>query len=497
MNIQQAKEQVRKTCIAYLTKDEFGDYIVPTETQRPVFLLGAPGVGKTAIVSQVAQELGIGLVDYSMTHHTRQSAIGLPVIEKRTFGGKQFTVSEYTMSEIIAAVYNDIEVNKNAEGILFLDEINCVSETLTPAMLRFLQSKIFGGHKVPAGWVVVCAGNPPEYNRCAHTFDIATLDRLKRVEVEPDYQAWRTWAACTNTHPAVLSFLDLRPDCFYHVETKGKTQNFVTARAWSDLSTMMRLYDHHNLEIDESLAAHYLQTPAIAKEFSTYYALFATYEKKYRIQDILAGTHDAALLDTATQANFDERACVGSLLVDAMTTLAEPAVLEQRALRTVRPLLEHALHLTAQKEDAAVFLQHESERIEAELMSNALRYRDNAHARFVQNRTKALLEDIAAQLRVRTENQEACIVEVFDALLASQNKRLAQAAHAMDAGISFIARAWGEENELVLCLSAITTHPVLSDVIAEHGCDAYFAHQDLLMMDTRKMQLKKRLEELM
>lgn len=55
------------------------------------------------------------------------------------------------MSEIIAAVYDSIEQTGHAEGILFLDEINCVSETLTPAMLQFLQYKVFGRHKVPEG----------------------------------------------------------------------------------------------------------------------------------------------------------------------------------------------------------------------------------------------------------------------------------------------------------------------------------------------------------
>lgn len=497
MNIQEAKEQVRRACIAYLTKDEFGDYIVPTETQRPVFLLGAPGVGKTAIVAQVARELGIGLVDYSMTHHTRQSAIGLPIIEKRTFGGKECSVSEYTMSEIIASVYEDIETNGNTEGILFLDEINCVSETLAPAMLRFLQSKVFGGHKVPDGWVVVCAGNPSEYNKSARTFDIATLDRLKRVEIEPDYQAWRSWAATQGTHPTVMSFLDLRPDCFYQVETKGKTQHFVTARAWSDLSTMMRLYDHHGLTIDESLVSHYIQLPSVAKEFSTYYALFANYEEKFRIKDILLGNIDEELTNVAKAANFDERASLVSLLVDSMTANAESAVLEQRALRFVRPILENVLKQDADTADKSDILKRECENIEEDLHKNALYYRSDHHARFVRNRALAILKDIAAKINLAEKTADECIISEFDSLLSTQDGKLEQASSAMNSGITFLAQTYGKENELVLCLSAITANPILADVIAEYGCDAYFANQELIMMDVRRTKLKKRLNELM
>ena len=89
MNIKEAKEQIRYAMKAYFTKDEFGNYVVPVERQRPVFLMGPPGIGKTAIMEQIAQELDVALVSYSMTHHTRQSALGLPFIEKKVFDGRK------------------------------------------------------------------------------------------------------------------------------------------------------------------------------------------------------------------------------------------------------------------------------------------------------------------------------------------------------------------------------------------------------------------------
>ena len=186
MNIKQAKEQLINTVRAYLAKDSFGRYIIPQHKQRPVFLMGPPGIGKTEIMSQIASELGIGLLSYSMTHHTRQSALGLPIIKQKEYGGEKYDASVYTMSEIIASIYDLMKASGATQGILFLDEINCVSETLTPVMLQFLQYKVFGGKRLPDGWIVVTAGNPPEYNRSVHEFDIATWDRLKRIDVEPD-----------------------------------------------------------------------------------------------------------------------------------------------------------------------------------------------------------------------------------------------------------------------------------------------------------------------
>ena len=141
MNIKEATIHIKNTIIAYLEKNDNGSFFIPVEKQRPVFLYGPPGIGKTAVMEQIANELGIGLVSYSMTHHTRQSAIGLPFITKKKFGEEEYDVSEYTMSEILASVYDYIEETGKKEGILFLDEINCVSETLAPfASSAFIKS---------------------------------------------------------------------------------------------------------------------------------------------------------------------------------------------------------------------------------------------------------------------------------------------------------------------------------------------------------------------
>ena len=111
MTIKDAKEQIKNAMLAYFTKDEFGNYVIPIERQRPVFMIGPPGIGKTAIMQQIAQELDVGLVSYSMTHHTRQSALGLPFIVHKTYRGQEYDVSKYTMSEILSSVYDRIEHN--------------------------------------------------------------------------------------------------------------------------------------------------------------------------------------------------------------------------------------------------------------------------------------------------------------------------------------------------------------------------------------------------
>ena len=289
MTIKQAKEYIKSTVNLYLKKDEFGEYRIPVVRQRPIFLLGAPGVGKTAVMEQIAQELGIALVSYSMTHHTRQSALGLPFIEEKEYEGKNYRVSEYTMSEIIASIYDVMRESGIKEGILFLDEINCVSETLAPSMLQFLQYKVFGKHKVPEGWVIVTAGNPPEYNKSVREFDVVTMDRLKVLDVEAEYSVWKEYAQEQGIHNVITSYLELKKEHFYRIETTVKGRSYVTARGWEDLSQILYLYEEEGLTADETLIGQYLRNDRIVKEFTAYYDLYNKYKKNYHVEDILAG----------------------------------------------------------------------------------------------------------------------------------------------------------------------------------------------------------------
>ena len=123
--IGQAKEKVKRAVSAYLRKGKGGNYIIPKVNQIPLYLFGAPGIGKTAAAHQAAEELGVGFVSFSLTHLTRNSLLGLPVISE--LNGIRYT--EFTMSEIIAEVVK-AESRGFKEGILLLDEFNCVSETI-------------------------------------------------------------------------------------------------------------------------------------------------------------------------------------------------------------------------------------------------------------------------------------------------------------------------------------------------------------------------------
>ena len=315
MNIKQAKTQIRNTLRAYLARDEYGAYRIPPMRQRPVLLMGPPGIGKTQIMEQIASEEQVGLVSYTITHHTRQSAMGLPFIEKRVYGGETYTVTEYTMSEIIGAVHALMENTGIREGILFLDEINCVSETLAPMMLQFLQNKTFGNQRLPEGWLIVAAGNPPEYNKSVRDFDVVTLDRVKRIDVTEDFAVWKEYARQKGLHGAVVSYLDIKKENFYRIENTPEGLQFATARGWEDLSELLYVYEDLGIEADESLVVQYVQMPALARDFMNYLRLYNKYRQVYHVEDILQGRAPAVTKTEFAAAPFDEKLAVMGLLL--------------------------------------------------------------------------------------------------------------------------------------------------------------------------------------
>lgn len=321
MNIQEAKDCVRDAVSAYLDTDAGGSYIIPRARQRPIVVMGAPGLGKTAIMSQVAAELGIGYVGYAMTHHTRQSAIGLPMIENRTFGGETVPITRYTMSEIIASVYDAIENQGKRQGILFIDEVNCVSETLSAAMLDLLQNKKFGPHRIPDGWVLVAAGNPPEFNSSAREFDIATLDRIRLIEVEADAEVWIRYAMSSGIHDAVTYYLQVKPRNLLVIENTPSGPEFATPRAWEDLSMVLKEHDRLGLDADVNLISQYIRSPDIAAEFKRYLDFHRKYSEENDVDAILDGTssEDPGFAD----AGPEEKLSVISVIIGALNSAAE------------------------------------------------------------------------------------------------------------------------------------------------------------------------------
>lgn len=306
VSIREAKRYVKESVQIYLEKDENGRYRIPQNKQRPLCLIGPSGIGKTEIAKQVAEECDIGFVSYSLTHHTRQSAVGLPSIVMREYDGMEYEATEYTVSEIVDAVYQYAEYDCT-EGILFVDEVNCVSETMSAVMLQFLQNKCFGTHMIPEGWIIVAAGNTPEYNHSVREFDAVTCDRLRIIYLKPDIEAWMEYADKQGIHPVITSFLRNCSDSFYTMVRKGKEQRIVTARGWEDLSNILKSCERMGYQIDKPLIEQFIQCEETANSFFNYYELYQKFLEENELERLYQGGDVSGLIEQLRGADFQIR----------------------------------------------------------------------------------------------------------------------------------------------------------------------------------------------
>ena len=493
MNIKQAKEQIRNTLRAYFSRDELGNYRIPAVRQRPVLLIGPPGIGKTQIMEQIAAEENVGLVSYTITHHTRQSAIGLPFIEKRVYNGVEHTVTEYTMSEILGSVYELMEKTGLREGILFLDEINCVSETLAPMMLQFLQCKTFGNQKLPEGWLIVAAGNPPEYNRSVRDFDVVTLDRVKHITVEEDYPVWKEYALRKGLHGAVISYIDLKKENFYRIENSAEGMQFVTARGWEDLSEILYAYEALGITPDTELAVQYLQMPSVARDFTNYYALYNKYRQVYHIDDILHGHVPKVSVSEFAAAPFDEKLAVMGLL---LSRLGEAARETRRQDALTVALYDASVAVRSRLPEAPA----ESLRDIVAVRRATLKRAANAGQEDREQKTlrQAEINRLEEYIKALDDNLESeKQMDTVRALFSEDTERRESLANEtglmFDNAFRFLEDAVGPSQELVLFVTEITAGYDTSWFVGEFGCDAYFRHNRELLFDVTRQNILDRL----
>lgn len=478
MNIREAKQQIKNTAEAYFAKED-GQYLIPFERQRPLFLSGPPGIGKTSIMAQIADEMGVGFLSYSMTHHTRQSALGLPYIVEKEYKGKKMSVSEYTVSEIIGSVYDMIEETGIDEGILFLDEINCVSETLTPVMLQFLQYKVFGRHRLPEGWMIVTAGNPVAYNRSAREFDVVTMDRLKVMDIEPDFEAWKEYSLNTGTHSVVINYLELHKDHFYSIAYKDGERSYVTARGWSDLSDMIQAYEKLQIDVEEEMICQYIHDQNVADSFYAYFSLYRKYRMSYPVLKILHGEADNEIIELAENASFDERLTVLKMLEEEPFKDMAAVMQKNHALQVLYPMLKQ---------------WKESGNIEKEI--NAFRQqekRDERRGILTKGKRKEYKMILSFLDQVSTFD-EAKIQ--FQNLVSKNNEQAEMIKESLQNLFSFVEKAWNEGPQMLILVTDMTVNEKTALFLAKYGCNAYFKHYQKLNLEQSRISIQNKFSKI-
>ncbi|MBQ7650831.1 MAG: hypothetical protein IJS15_07720 [Victivallales bacterium] len=191
----------------------------------PMMVWGAPGLGKSSILQQAAEDLGIGFIDVRLAQREPVDIRGLPVPGD---DGVKWLVS------------SDWPRDPASRGIILFDEITAADRSLQVAAYEFILDRRLGElYRVPDGWYICAAGNRTEDRAVAATMSSALANRFMHVELGEDVESWIAWARMHDIRPEVMGFIRFRPETLFRQKNENLERGWPTPRAWERVSRML------------------------------------------------------------------------------------------------------------------------------------------------------------------------------------------------------------------------------------------------------------------
>ena len=201
-----------------------------------LFIWGAPGIGKTEILRQVADNLGCVVIEFHLATIDPTDFRGVPKIEDVV--GKGRSEDERTVSKIPAVFPTDNGPNDKG-GIMFFDELNRAKSVVLSAALPLCLGGRIGEYELPSKWIVVAAGNRPEdIGMGVTTIEPALANRFQHVNYAPTKDSWIKWAVKKdNINPSLIAFLNFNKQYFHKLMEDDETPNWASPRSWEQASS--------------------------------------------------------------------------------------------------------------------------------------------------------------------------------------------------------------------------------------------------------------------
>ncbi len=247
-----------------VTPSQLMDFLLNVAVVRPVFVWGPPGIGKSSLVTQFAEQLGLDCVSLLGSQLAPEDLIGVPQV--------QDGVSRFCPPAQIA---------RSAPYCLFLDELNACSHEVQKAFYSLIHERRIGEYHLPEGSIVIGAGNRAQDSAIVKPMSSALLNRMVHIHLQVSFRDWLAWARQNGIHPQVLAYLELRPDHLWSAPPKHE-EPFSTPRSWHMLSDALHQFgDAVKDDEFEALAygtltpQHAAQLKAFVKQTRSRFALHA------------------------------------------------------------------------------------------------------------------------------------------------------------------------------------------------------------------------------
>jgi ATPase family associated with various cellular activities (AAA) len=198
--------------------------------QRPVFLWGPPGIGKSDLVAQIARELNGAIIDFRLSIRQPTDIMGIPFFNKEK-GVMDWAPPIDLPSAEFAAQYPVV--------VLFLDELNAAAPAVQAAAYQLVLNRRVGQYQLPDNVVMVAAGNRESDKGVTYRMPAPLANRFVHLELRQDFQTWCDWAVLNQIHQDVVGYLTFAKGDLFDFSTQSSSRAFATPRSWTFLSDLL------------------------------------------------------------------------------------------------------------------------------------------------------------------------------------------------------------------------------------------------------------------
>ena len=200
------------------------------KVQRPLFLWGPPGIGKSELVEGITRELGGLMIDLRLGQMEPTDIRGIPFYNK-DIGKMDWAEPVELPDETTASQYPVV--------VLFLDELNSAAPSVQSAAYQLILNRRIGKYKLPDNVVMVAAGNRESDKGVTYRMPTPLANRFIHQEMKVDFASWQEWAVNNNVHKDVVGYLSFAKQDLYDFDAKSASRAFATPRSWTFVSQLL------------------------------------------------------------------------------------------------------------------------------------------------------------------------------------------------------------------------------------------------------------------
>ena len=210
------------------------------KTQRPVFLWGPPGIGKSEVVLGLAEEMGGAMVDLRLAQMEPTDLRGIPYFNKEN-NMMDWAPPVDLPDEEFASRYPVV--------VLFLDEMNSAAPSIQSAAYQLILNRRIGKYKLPDNVVVVAAGNRESDKGVTYRMPAPLANRFVHLEMRVDHESWEQWAVNNRIHKDVVGYIGFAKGDLYDFDPRSSSRSFATPRSWTFVSQLLEDEDTNELDL--------------------------------------------------------------------------------------------------------------------------------------------------------------------------------------------------------------------------------------------------------